>query len=248
MRKIDGKHPERQERPIFNAAIEGDRGPALAGSIRDRLEILGTAHTKVTGKAYAAMVTNWRATAKRPRFGRPYTDLAYQSMLEFLAYIRAKGFRNNNVSGVEAEFMRAQAEKVIGSTIRVRYEERDGVTVLIRLAEVELIDDRAGKAEAIHRATGRRPIAALGNSGSDFEMLQWAKVGDGRRLDLIVLHTDADREWGPTTAGQGSAFSPSRWTLLRLPPYAPELNPIENLWHYLRSTTGPTGRMKTEKP
>lgn len=28
---------------------------------------------------------------------------------------------------------------------------------------------------------------------------------------------------------------PDNLTILRLPPYSPELNPVENLWHYLRS-------------
>ena len=28
---------------------------------------------------------------------------------------------------------------------------------------------------------------------------------------------------------------PENITLVRLPPYSPELNPIENLWHYLKS-------------
>ena len=28
---------------------------------------------------------------------------------------------------------------------------------------------------------------------------------------------------------------PSNITLMNLPPYSPELNPVENLWHYLRS-------------
>lgn len=31
---------------------------------------------------------------------------------------------------------------------------------------------------------------------------------------------------------------PANITLLQLPPYSPELNPIENLWHYLKSHFG----------
>src|SRR4051812_40633992 len=169
MRQVAGKHPEWQNRPIFKAAIAGDLGPALAGTIRDRLEIVGAAHAGLTDDAYTAMVRDWLATGRHPHFDRPYTDLVYQPMLELLAYLRANGFRTYIVSGGGAEFMRAWAEKaygippeqVVGSTVKVRYEERDGVPVLVRLAEVELVDDRAGKAEGIHRAIGRRPIAAL---------------------------------------------------------------------------------------
>ena len=33
----------------------------------------------------------------------------------------------------------------------------------------------------------------------------------------------------------GSLVVPDNMTLVKLPPYSPELNPIENLWHYLKS-------------
>ncbi|MDB5351334.1 MAG: hypothetical protein JWN86_2581 [Planctomycetota bacterium] len=203
MRKISDMHPEWRERPIFKAAIAGDLGPALEGTIRDRLELVGASHAGLTSEAYTAMVKDWLATARHPRFDRPYTELVYQPMLELLAYLRANGFKTYIVSGGGAEFMRAWAERVygippeqvVGSTIKVKYEERDGQPVLIRLAEVELIDDRAGKAEGIHRAIGKRPIAAFGNSDGDYEMLRWTTAGRGSRLGLIVHHTDAAREW-----------------------------------------------------
>ena len=35
--------------------------------------------------------------------------------------------------------------------------------------------------------------------------------------------------------GAGTLAVPENITLLRLPPYAPELNPIENVWEYLRA-------------
>ncbi len=33
----------------------------------------------------------------------------------------------------------------------------------------------------------------------------------------------------------GKLQVPDNITLLKLPPYSPELNPMENLWHYLKS-------------
>ena len=33
---------------------------------------------------------------------------------------------------------------------------------------------------------------------------------------------------------------PSNVSLIQLPPYSPELNPVENLWHYLRGLRGRT--------
>ena len=203
MRQIAEKHPEFRERPIFKAAIEGDLGPALAGTVRDRLELVGASHAGLTVEEYTAMVYNWHLTARHPRFDRLYTDLVYQPMLELLAYLRDNRFQTYIVSGGGAEFMRVWAEeiygipreRVVGSTIKVKYEERDGEPVIVRLAEVELIDDGAGKVERIHRTIGRRPIAAFGNSDGDYEMLRWTTSGRGKRLGLIVHHTDAIREW-----------------------------------------------------
>ena len=196
-------HPEWRERPILKAASEGDIRPALAGTVRDRLELVAASHAGMTNDEFSGMVTRWLSTAKHPRFDRPYTDLVYQPMLELLAYLRGVGFKTYIVSGGGAEFMRAWAEKVygippeqvVGSTIKVRYELRDGEPALLRLEEVEFIDDKAGKPEGINRSIGRRPIAAFGNSDGDYEMLRWTTSGPGRRLGLIVHHTDGDREW-----------------------------------------------------
>jgi phosphoserine phosphatase len=203
LRKQADKHPEWQENAIFKAAIEGNFEPALAGTIRDRLEIVAASHAGMTSEEFAVMVEDWLKTARHPQFHRPYTDLVYQPMLELLTYLRANGFKTYIVSGGGVEFMRGWAdrvygippEQVVGSTIKVRYEERDGEPILMRLAEVEFIDDKAGKPEGIYRSIGKRPIAAFGNSDGDYEMLRWTTSGKGRRLGLIVHHTDAAREW-----------------------------------------------------
>ena len=124
-------------------------------------------------------------------------------MRELLAYLRANGFRTFIVSGGGVEFMRPWAERaygippeqVVGSTIKLKYELRNGRPALVRLAEIEFIDDGPGKPVGIQRHIGRRPILAFGNSDGDYEMLRWTTAGPGRRLGLIVHHTDAEREW-----------------------------------------------------
>jgi hypothetical protein len=197
------KHPEWREMPPYKALIQGDFRAALAGSTRDRLELIAATHAGMTTDQFGRIVSDWVATARHPRFNRPYTDLAYRPMLEVLAYLRANGFKTFIVSGGGVEFMRPWTEKVygvppeqvVGSTIKVQYELRDGEPVLMRLPEVAFIDDKAGKPEGIHRAIGRRPIAALGNSDGDYEMLRWTTSASGLRLGLIVHHTDAAREW-----------------------------------------------------
>ena len=124
-------------------------------------------------------------------------------MLELLAYLRANGFKTFIVSGGGIEFMRPWTERiygippeqVVGSSIKTRFEMRDGQPVLFRLPEINFIDDKAGKPIGINEHIGRRPIAAFGNSDGDLEMLQWTTLGGGARLGLIVHHTDAEREY-----------------------------------------------------
>ena len=141
--------------------------------------------------------------AKHPRFNRPYTEVIYQPMLELLKYLRANGFKTFIVSGGGVEFMRTFAEKVygippeqvIGSTIATKFEIRDGKPVLVRLPQIDFIDDKAGKPVGINKFIGRRPIFAFGNSDGDLQMLQWTAAGDGLRFMGLVHHTDAQREY-----------------------------------------------------
>jgi hypothetical protein len=124
-------------------------------------------------------------------------------MRELLAYLRANGFKTYIVSGGGVEFMRPWTERVygvppeqvVGSTIKTKYEVRDGTPVIVRLPEMDFIDDKEGKPVGIHKFIGQRPIAAFGNSDRDFQMLEWTTSGSGARLGLILHHDDAEREW-----------------------------------------------------
>ena len=196
-------HPEWQDQQPFRAALAGDLKTVAAGGEHALLELVMATHAGITTATFTQVVTDWLATAKHPRLNRPYTDLVYQPMLELLAYLRANGFKTYIVSGGGIEFMRPWAEKVygippeqvIGSSIKTRFELRDGTPVLVRLPEINFIDDKAGKPVGIQMHIGRRPIAAFGNSDGDLQMLQWTTIGPGRRFGLIVHHTDADREY-----------------------------------------------------
>jgi len=197
------EHPEWKDQQPFKAAIAGDLKTVAAGGEHALLELVMATHAGMTTDAFAQVVTDWLATAKHPRFNRPYTDLVYQPMLELLAYLRANGFKTFIVSGGGIEFMRPWTEKVygippeqvIGSSIKTKFELRDGAPVLVRLPEINFIDDKAGKPVGIQMHIGRRPIAAFGNSDGDLQMLQWTTTGLGARFSLIVHHTDADREY-----------------------------------------------------
>ena len=197
------QHPEWTSREPFASVLKGDRSAVLAGGHRALLEIWLATHAGMTSEAFDQTVKDWIATARHPKTGRLYTEMVYQPMLELLAYLRANGFKTFIVSGGGVEFMRPWTEtaygippeQVIGSSIKTRFAMRNGKPVLMRLPEVNFDDDNEGKAVAIDRNIGRRPIAAFGNSDGDLQMLQWTAAGPGPRFCLFVHHTDAVREY-----------------------------------------------------
>jgi phosphoglycolate phosphatase-like HAD superfamily hydrolase len=197
------EHPEWKETQPFKAVLEADTKTLLAGGEHALLEVMMASHAGMTTEEFEQIVSDWLAASKHPKTGRPYTEMVYQPMLELLAYLRGNGFKTYIVSGGGIEFMRPWVEKVygippeqvIGSSIKTKVELRDGKPVLVRLPEVNFIDDKAGKPIGIHQHIGRRPIAAFGNSDGDLQMLQWTAAAPGARFCLIVHHTDAEREW-----------------------------------------------------
>jgi hypothetical protein len=120
-----------------------------------------------------------------------------------LAYLRANGFKTFIVSGGGIEFMRPWTEKVygippeqvVGSSVKTKFELRDGQPVLVRLPELNFNDDKGGKPVGINQHIGRRPIMAFGNSDGDLQMLQWTAAGSGARFCLYVRHDDDSREY-----------------------------------------------------
>ena len=197
------QHPEWKTKEPFASLLKGDLKGALAGGERAVVEIVMATHAGMTTAEFEQIVKDWIATARHPTTKRPYTEMVYQPMLELLTYLRANGFKTFIVSGGGIEFMRPWMEKVygippeqvVGSSIKTKFELRDGKPVLVRLPELNFIDDNVGKPVGIHQHIGRRPIAAFGNSDGDLQMLQWTTAGSGARFALIVHHTDAAREW-----------------------------------------------------
>jgi phosphoglycolate phosphatase-like HAD superfamily hydrolase len=196
-------HPEWATTQPFQAVLEGDMKTLAAAGEKGLVELVMATHAGMTTEQFQTIVADWIATARDPRFKKPYTELVYQPMLELLAYLRANGFKTFIVSGGGVEFMRPWTEKVygippeqvVGSSIKTQFEMKDGTPTLFRLPQVNFIDDKAGKPVGINVHIGRRPIAAFGNSDGDLEMLQWTTLTDGARFGLIVRHTDAEREY-----------------------------------------------------
>jgi hypothetical protein len=197
------KHPEWQKNPAFQPLMANDPKALAAVGEKPLLELLVAGNSGMTVDAYDQAIRDWLATARHPRFQRPFTELVYQPQLELLAYLRASGFKTYIVSGGTIDFMRPWVakvygippEQVIGSSQLIKYEIRDGKPVLMREPRMDFIDDGPGKPVGIYRHIGMRPLLAFGNSDGDLQMLQYTAGGRGARMALIVRHDDADREF-----------------------------------------------------
>jgi len=208
------QHPEWRTLEPFRSVLADDRAALAALGEKGFIEIIAATHTGLTTEAFAKAVADWMATARHPRFKRPYTDLVYQPMLELLALLRAHQFKTYIVSGGGIEFMRPWTERiygippeqVVGSSGVTRYRLRpDGSPELVKEAKVMFIDDGPGKAEGINQFIGRRPVFAFGNSDGDQQMLEWTAAGSGARFMGLVHHTDGVREYAydrPSPVGQ----------------------------------------------
>lgn len=198
------QHPEWKDHEPFKALLQNDKAAFASSGESGLLEVVAATHAGMTTDEFTDAVRDWIATARHPRFGRPYNQLTYQPMLELLTYLRANGFKTFIVSGGGVEFMRPWVEKaygippeqVVGSSGVVKFEtDATGKPRLIKLTQVEFVDDGPGKPVGINRFIGRRPIFAFGNSDGDLEMLQWTVAGAGPRFAGLVHHTDAEREY-----------------------------------------------------
>jgi phosphoglycolate phosphatase-like HAD superfamily hydrolase len=197
------QHPEWRDKEPFKSVLAGDLKGMLAGGYHALIAIVAATHSGMTTDEFEAEVRRWVTTTRHPTTDKLFTEMVFQPMLELLAYLRANGFKTFIVSGGGIEFMRAFAEvtygvppeQVIGSSGKLKFEMRDGLPVLSKLPEIELVNDNVEKPAAIQKFMGRRPIAAFGNSHGDLEMLPWTVAGTGARLVLLVHHNDAIREF-----------------------------------------------------
>jgi phosphoglycolate phosphatase-like HAD superfamily hydrolase len=197
------KHPEWRMTQPFQAVLEGNVKALAALGKRGLSEIITATHSGMTTDLFNSIVAEWLATTKDTRFKRLYTELVYQPMLELLAYLRANDFKNFIVSGAGQDFIRVFAgktycvppEQVVGSTTTTELQVSDASPILLKLPNIESVDEGPGKPVAINKFIGRRPIFAFGNSDGDKEMLEWTAAGDGLRFMGLVHHTDANREW-----------------------------------------------------
>jgi hypothetical protein len=176
------QHPEWKTKEPFASLLKGDMKAVAAAGQKGAMAMLAATHTGMTTEEFSKTVSDWIATAKHPKTGRPYIEMVYQPMIELLAYLRANGFKTFIVSGGGIEFMRPWTEKiygippeqVVGSSGKLKFEMRDGKAgASENYRKVELIDDGPGKPAGIQSHIGRRPLMAFGNSDGDQQMLEW---------------------------------------------------------------------------
>jgi phosphoserine phosphatase len=198
------EHPEWKTKEPFKTVLSGDRKAIEKLSLRDLEAIVFATHAGMSVEAFNATAADWTAKATDHRWHKPYTELVYQPMQEVLALLRANGFRTYIVTGGGQAFVRSYARRVygvgpaevIGSSLETGYAyDAKGQAELIKEPKLELNNNNSGKAEDIYLFTGQRPQGAFGNSTGDREMLEWTTAGSGKRLGMLVLHDDQDREY-----------------------------------------------------
>jgi phosphoglycolate phosphatase-like HAD superfamily hydrolase len=201
---VVAQKPELKEREPFKTVLSGNHEEMAKLSLHDLEEILMATLTGMPVEVFETEAKKWIATARHPRWKRPFTDLTYKPMLEVLQYLRANGYRTYIVTGGGQDFVRVYAqqvygippEQVVGTAGGTKYGyDSNGKPFLTKEPKLLLNDNNAGKPEGIHLEIGRRPRAAFGNSTGDRQMLEYTAAGDGARLTMLLLHDDAQREY-----------------------------------------------------
>ena len=233
VKALSNQHPEWKDQQPFKAVLDNDMAALAKSGMKGVMELGMVTHAGMSTAEFETIVSDWIKTARHPKYGRPYTELVYQPMLELLAYLRANGFKTFIVSGGGIEFMRPWTEpvygippeQVVGSSIKTEFKMVNDHPEIMRLPAINFIDDGPGKPVGINSHIGRRPIAAFGNSDGDLEMLEWTTVanGSGKRLGMIVHHDDAKREYAYDRKShfgkldRGLDEAPKRgWTLISM--------------------------------
>jgi phosphoserine phosphatase len=202
-KELVAKDPALKERPAFKALLERDFGALLANGKQGAMELFAATHAGMSEDEFDAIARSWLASARHPKFGRLFKQCTYRPQVELLGYLRDNGFKTYIVSGGGVDLMRAFAEEaygiareqVIGSSMKLRFEIKDGRAQLIKVGELGNFDDREAKPANIGLHIGRRPLLACGNSDGDLAMMRYTTGGAGPRLALLLHHDDPEREF-----------------------------------------------------
>jgi hypothetical protein len=203
IKEISAEHPEWVDTPPYSYVLNDDIHGVLDSGMEGLMTLLMASHAGNNTQEFKSIVMDWLSKAEHSRFNKPYNELVYQPMIEFVYYLQDNDFKTYIVSGGGVEFMRPiiskiyriPYEQIIGSTIKTEYVYDNGNPKIIRLPEIDFIDDKEGKPVNINKIIGKKPVIAGGNSDGDLAMLQWTASNKYKSLCIYVHHTDSVREW-----------------------------------------------------
>ena len=196
-------NPAWQRDPVLKAVLDGGMGSLSKIDEAGLLKVMAVSHSGITEQQFSEAAYRWIDTTSDPRFGKPYSQVVYQPMLELLKYLRENEFKTFIVSGGGADFMRPWTEEVygippyqvIGSYEEAVFELREGKPVIIKTADKFFFDDATAKPVAIHRFIGKVPVFCAGNSDGDQAMMQYTSGSKYKSLCVLLHHTDSIREY-----------------------------------------------------
>ena len=199
-------NPSLKEREPIRTIVSGNNEAIAKLSHEDLLGGLIVTHVNMTQDMFTKKAKEWISTAKHPRYNKLYTECVYQPMLELLDYLRANSFQTWICSGGGIEYIRLfteevygiPPEQVIGSSVKMEFEDTPKGSIFHRKAEMNSFNDKAVKPVNIQLHVGKRPILAFGNSDGDIQMMQFAESKDRPYLSLLLHHDDEKREYSYT--------------------------------------------------
>lgn len=203
IKALAARDPSLRQRQPFKAFVDHDH-PALRTLSREAvLELFVATHAGMSEEEFDGVAYAWLSAAKHPRLGHLFKHSIYTPQLDLLDLLRHNGFKVFIASSGLVDLIRTFAEiacdipreQVIGASARLHFEVRDDRALLMKLGELNGIDDHEAKPQNIGLHIGRRPILAFGNSDGDLAMLRYVRSGSGPRLALLLHHDDAEREF-----------------------------------------------------
>jgi len=196
-------HPKWKKDKLIQAVINDDLEKVRKYGAEGLGKLMALTQSGMTTDEFDPLVKKWIKTARHPVTGKKFSEMVFQPMLELINFLKENDFKVYIVSGGGIDFMRpwteqvygVPKEQVIGSRQKLKYEKVNGKPVLMKLSDIEFVDDAANKVIAIYQIIGKRPILSFGNSDGDLQMLEWTWAGKGKRMSAYIHHTDAKREW-----------------------------------------------------
>lgn len=197
--------PSLADRPEFAAILSGDMAAVAEIGLAQVAGALAALFDGDTPEEFGAVVDDFLNRYRHRTLGVPASGVIYQPMLELLDELRSRAFTIGIVTGGGTEFVRRVSKRwygvepgmVVGTLIGYRFDRDDEDRPVVRrtAAQTGSPNEGGAKLEHIHSQVGRAPILAVGNSGGDREMLEWAQASPHGGLAVLVDHDDGEREF-----------------------------------------------------